>query len=45
MFKNNIKSVLFLILLTTACSEENTNEIINNTKNENDKGEITMSEE
>jgi cyclophilin family peptidyl-prolyl cis-trans isomerase len=45
MFKNNIKSVLFLILLTTACSEENTNEVINNTNNENDKGEITMSEE
>jgi cyclophilin family peptidyl-prolyl cis-trans isomerase len=32
-------------LLTTACSEENTNEVINNTNNENDKGEITMSEE
>jgi cyclophilin family peptidyl-prolyl cis-trans isomerase len=45
MFKINIKSVLFLILLTTACSEENTNEVINNTNNENDKGEITMSEE
>lgn len=45
MFKINIKSVLFLIMLTTACSEENTNEVINNTNNENDKGEITMSEE
>ena len=32
-------------MLTTACSEENTNEVINNTNNENDKGEITMSEE
>ena len=44
MFSIKIKSILFILLLT-ACSGENTEETINDTTNENDKGEITMSED
>ena len=44
MFNLKIISLLF-ILLVTACSGENAEETINNTTNENDKGEITMSED
>ena len=44
MYSIKIKSILFILLLT-ACSGENTEETINDTTNENDKGEITMSED
>ena len=44
MYSIKIKSILFILLLT-ACSGENTEETINNTTNENDKGEITMTED